>query len=104
MQKHDVSTFFVGRAHGARRPEIVPRMLRQAMVRNRVPAPRRGYPSPMANRLRSFRGERSSVRLADRKADRRRDPADLLRETIELSRVAERLRVAGERARADGDR
>jgi len=58
----------------------------------------------MTGRARSFRGERPSVRAADRRADAHRAPADLLRETIELSRVAERLRVAGERARADGGR
>lgn len=58
----------------------------------------------MVDRPRKFRGEPASVRAADRRADARRDPADLLRETIELSRVAERLRVAGERARADSSR
>ncbi|MBA3840548.1 MAG: hypothetical protein H0X55_09700 [Thermoleophilaceae bacterium] len=53
----------------------------------------------MANRRTRFAGEERKSRRSDRRADARRDPAELLRETIELSKLGERLRVAGARVR-----
>jgi len=53
----------------------------------------------VANRRTRFAGEERKSRRSDRRADARRDPAELLRETIELSKLGERLRVAGARVR-----
>jgi hypothetical protein len=56
----------------------------------------------MPERRRRFAGEQPRARASDRRADARREPAELLRETIELSKLGERFRVAGIKARRDG--